>query len=77
MDLLGIIAALLAVSGIWLILLLIGYVFWLRMFVDAMKQRDTQWIMLFALSFFTGLLPGVIAAVYYAEVYRPARRALG
>ena len=65
-----IIGSIVAFFGVWLILILIGYLFWVWMFMDALAHRDVMWIVLFAFSFFTGFLPGVIAAVYYTTVYR-------
>ena len=45
--------------------------FWLWMVIDAIKQRDMFWVVLFVVSFLTGFLGGVLAGVYYVTVYRP------
>ena len=68
-SLTGILAGLAALGAVWLVLLLIGYVFWVRMAIDAVRQGDTLWMTLFAFSFFTGYLPGIVALAYYYRVY--------
>ncbi|NOZ80791.1 MAG: hypothetical protein GXP63_03900 [DPANN group archaeon] len=55
------------------ILIILGYIFWLVMFIDALKRRDTLWILLFVLSFFTGFLNGILATIYYFVVYKPQK----
>jgi hypothetical protein len=67
MDLL---AAILGLGTFVLIILVIGYIFWLWMFIDALKKRDILWIALFIFCFFTGFLSGLIATLYYYIVYR-------
>ncbi len=58
-----------------IILLIVEYVFWLFMFIDAVKKRDTLWIALFAFSFITGFLSGILATIYYFVVYKkPAQQ---
>lgn len=52
------------------ILAILSYVFWLWMFIDAVKKRDTMWILLFVVSFLTGFLSGIIAFIYYMVVYK-------
>ncbi len=64
----------LAVIAILIIILIIEYVFWLFMLIDAIKKRDVLWICLFAFSFITGFLSGVLALIYYfVEYKKPAR----
>lgn len=53
-----------------IILAVLSYVFWLVMFIDALKRRDMLWIALFIFCALTGVLSGIIAAVYYWEVYK-------
>ena len=65
--------ALLGLSGLLVILIvfiILSYLFWLWMFIHALGERDTLWITLFVLSFFTGLLEGILASIYYFQVYR-------
>ena len=64
------IAAIFAALGIWMIILLIGLLFWAWMFHDALKTRDTLWIILFIFCFLTGVGQSIIAIVYYFLVYR-------
>lgn len=52
------------------ILGILGFIFWLWMFIDALKHRDILWIVLFVFCFFTGFLQGIIAIIYYFVVYR-------
>jgi hypothetical protein len=51
------------------VLLIAGFIFWLWMFIDALKKRDTLWIALFIFSFLTGFLGGLMATIYYFVVY--------
>ena len=53
-----------------IILAIISYIFWLWMFIDAVKKRDNMWIILFIVSFLTGFLSGVIAGIYYIVEYK-------
>lgn len=52
------------------ILLIAGFVFWLWMFIDVLKKRDTMWIVLFVVSALTGFLSGLLATIYYFVEYR-------
>jgi hypothetical protein len=53
-----------------LILLFLSAIFWMFMFIDALKRRDILWIVLFIFCFFTGFLSGVIAIIYFFVVYK-------
>lgn len=53
-----------------LVLVVLSYIFWVVMFVDALKKRDLLWIALFIFSFFTGFLSGLLALIYYFAEYR-------
>jgi hypothetical protein len=63
-------AAILGLGAFVLIILVIGYIFWLWMFIDCLKKRDILWITLFIFCFFTGFLSGLIATLYYYIVYK-------
>ena len=66
----GLLAIILGMGLVVIILLILGYLFWLWMIIDALKKRDTLWIALFIVSFFTGFLSGIIATLYYIIVYK-------
>ena len=66
----GIIGWIIGMGAVIIILTIIGYIFWLFMFIDALKRRDTLWILLFILSFFTGFLSGILATIYYFVIYK-------
>jgi hypothetical protein len=66
----NIFAWILGLGAVVIILLIISYVFWLLMFIDAVKKRDILWIFLFIFCFFTGFLSGIIATIYYFVAYR-------
>lgn len=66
----GLLGFILGMGSVMMIVLILSYVFWLFMFVDALKKRDILWIALFAFSFFTGFLSGILAALYYFIVYK-------
>jgi hypothetical protein len=65
-----IIAFILGLGIFIIIILVVEYLFWLWMFIDALRKRDILWITLFILSFFTGFLSGVIATLYYVIAYK-------
>ena len=60
----------LGLGTIIIILLIISFVFWLIMFIDAVKKRDALWIVLFIFCAFTGFLSGIIATIYYFVAYK-------
>jgi hypothetical protein len=70
----GLLETLLGVGAVVLVLIIIlliaGYIFWLWMFIDALKKRDTLWIVLFIFCFFTGFLGGLIATIYWFVEYK-------
>lgn len=60
-------------AGVILLLVFLSiaaWVFWIVMFIDALKHRDTLWIVLFILSFFTGFLSAVLSTIYFFLEYR-------
>lgn len=65
----GIIAAILGMGMFFVFLIILGYIFWLCMFIDALRRRDVLWIVLFIFCFFTGFLSGIIALIYYFVAY--------
>lgn len=70
MSLLAWILGLGALLIILLILLIISFVFWLVMLLDAVKRKDTGWIILFVFCAITGVLSGIIATIYYFVAYK-------
>lgn len=67
MEVIGI---LLELGAILIILMLIGFMFWMWMFIDALKKRDMMWVALFVVSLMTGALSGLVAGLYYLIVYK-------
>ena len=53
-----------------IIFLVLSYLFWIWMFIDAVKKRDVMWIVLFVVSALTGFLSGVLATIYYFVEYK-------
>ncbi|MFH0817638.1 MAG: hypothetical protein V1909_03305 [Candidatus Micrarchaeota archaeon] len=53
-----------------IILIVLSYLFWLWMFIEALKKRDTLWIALFIIAFLTGFLSWLVPLLYYFIEYR-------
>ena len=66
----GFIEIILGLGFFIIILIILSYIFWLVMFIDALKRRDILWIILFIFCFFTGFLSGIIAIIYYFVAYK-------
>jgi hypothetical protein len=47
----------------------VSFIFWLNMLTDALKKRDALWIALLVVGFFSGVLSGLFAAIYYEIMY--------
>jgi len=60
----------LGLGVLWLLAILLGYLFWFVMFFDALRRRAAIWIVLFVMSFFTGILPGFLALAYFFLAYK-------
>lgn len=49
---------------------LLLFIFWLWMFIEAIKNRNMLWIILLVVGIFTGILGIVFAVVYYFMEYK-------
>lgn len=52
-----------------MLLIILSYGFWLWMFIHAVKQRKTAWIILLLISLIKWFLPGITALIYFFAVY--------
>ena len=51
------------------------FVFWLWMFIEALKKRDTLWIILFLVGILTGIFGLLFALFYYFLEYEKGKKA--
>ncbi|MBI5798086.1 hypothetical protein HZA98_04250 [Candidatus Woesearchaeota archaeon] len=55
---------------IFIILGVLTLIFWIWMFADAIKKKDTAWIILLIIALFTGFFALVFALIYYFTLYK-------
>jgi len=50
------------------------FIFWLWMFIEALKKRDTLWIILFLVGVITGIFGLLFALLYYFLEYEKNKK---
>ncbi|HIH14975.1 MAG TPA: hypothetical protein HA360_00395 [Nanoarchaeota archaeon] len=53
---------------------LLLFLFWLWMFIEALKKRDTMWIILFLVGLFTMMFGWIFALLYYFLEYEKNKK---